>query len=116
MINLLEHCLKKIDLSPYSRGSRNKGAELLTSTIENFSQAQGFECEKEVFLGLKRKTDGYIVTVFLLLVSLAHLLRLIFQAKVMLNNTEIPMRLSAAACIVTAVLAIWLWRENKKSA
>jgi uncharacterized membrane-anchored protein len=59
MINLLEHCLKKIDLSPYSRGSRNKGTEFLTSTIENFSQAQGFECEKEVFLGLTRKTNGY---------------------------------------------------------
>jgi hypothetical protein len=59
MINLLEHCLKKIDLSPYGRGSRNKGTELLTSSIENFAREQKFECEKEVFLGLTRKTDGY---------------------------------------------------------
>lgn len=59
MINLLEHCLKKVDLRPYGRGGRNKGTELLTSTIENFASEQGFECEKEVFLGLTRKTNGY---------------------------------------------------------
>jgi hypothetical protein len=59
MINLLEHCLKKIDLSPYSRGGRNKGTELITSSIENFACEQRCECEKEVFLGLRRKTDGH---------------------------------------------------------
>jgi len=58
MINLLEHCLKKIDLSPYSRGNRNKGTELITSSIENFANEQRFEYDKEVFLGLRRKTDG----------------------------------------------------------
>ncbi|MCX5632611.1 MAG: hypothetical protein NTW93_02900 [Phycisphaerae bacterium] len=60
------------------------------------------------------KSSVIVVTIFLLLVSIAHLLRLIFQAKVMLNNTEIPMWMSAAACVVTALLAIWLRKENKK--
>ena len=59
MIDLLEHCLKKIDLSSYSRGNRNKGTEILTSSIENFACEQKYECEKEVFLGLRRKTDGH---------------------------------------------------------
>ncbi len=59
MINLLEHCLKKIDLSLCGRGSRNKGTELITSSIENFAREQRFKCEKEVFLGLRRKTDGH---------------------------------------------------------
>ncbi len=59
MINLLAYCLKKIDLSSYGRGNRNKGTELLTSSIESFALNEGFECEKEVFLGLKRKTDGH---------------------------------------------------------
>jgi uncharacterized membrane protein len=54
------------------------------------------------------------VTVFLILVSIAHLLRLIFRAKVMLNDAAIPMWMSVAACIVTAVLAIWLWKENSR--
>jgi hypothetical protein len=55
-----------------------------------------------------------IVTTFLILVLLVHLLRLIFQVKVMASTVEIPMWMSAVACIVTAALAIWLWRENKK--
>jgi hypothetical protein len=55
-----------------------------------------------------------IVTIFLLLVSIIHLIRLIFQVKVVANAVEIPMWMSAVACIVTAALAIWLLRENKK--
>jgi len=59
MIDLLGHCLKKIDLSPYGRGNRNKGTEFITSSIESFARVQGLTYEREVFLGLKRTTDGY---------------------------------------------------------
>ena len=59
MIDSLGHCLKKIDLSPYGRGNRNRGTEFITSSIESFAHSQGWACEREVFLGLKRKTDGY---------------------------------------------------------
>ena len=58
------------------------------------------------------KLSVIVAAIFLILVSIAHMLRLIFRAKVMLNNAEIPMWMSVAACIVTAALAIWLWREN----
>ena len=50
----------------------------------------------------------------MLIVSVAHLLRFIFQVKVTTNLFEVPMWLSVPACIVTAGLAIWLWKENKK--
>jgi hypothetical protein len=68
------------------------------------------------------KPSTAIAVIFLLLVSIAHLLRLIFQVKVMANAVdlpmanavEIPMWMSIPACIVTAALAIWLWLENKK--
>jgi hypothetical protein len=59
MIDLLEHCLKEIDLSPYGRGNRNKGTEFITSSIESFARGRGLACEREVFLGLNRKTSGY---------------------------------------------------------
>jgi len=59
MINLLEHCLKEIDLSPYGRGNRNKGTEFITSSIESFARNQGLTYEREVFLGLNRKTSGH---------------------------------------------------------
>ena len=55
-----------------------------------------------------------ITVIFLLIVSIAHLLRLILQVKVMTNLFEVPMWMSVPACIVTAGLAIWLWKENKK--
>ncbi len=70
MINLLEHCLKKIDLSLCGRGSRNRGTELIASSVKSFALNQGFECEKEVFLGLKRKTDGYKGLVDIIIKSL----------------------------------------------
>jgi protein-S-isoprenylcysteine O-methyltransferase Ste14 len=60
------------------------------------------------------KLATIIAVIFLLLVSIAHLLRLIFQVKVTANTFEIPMWMSVPACIVTAALAIWLWLENKK--
>jgi hypothetical protein len=60
------------------------------------------------------KPSTIIVILFLILVSVAHLLRLIFQVKVMANTVEIPMWMSVPACIVTAMLAIWLFIENKK--
>lgn len=59
MIDLLGQYLKNIDLSPYGRGGRNRGTEVLTSSIESFARSRGLMCEREVFLGLKRKTDGY---------------------------------------------------------
>jgi len=55
-----------------------------------------------------------IAVIFLSLVSIAHLLRLIFQVKVMANAVELPMWLSIPAAVFTAALAVWLWTENKK--
>ena len=60
------------------------------------------------------KASAIVAVIFLLLVSVAHLFRLIFQAQIMVNTFAVPMWMSAAACIVTAVLAIWLWTDNRK--
>jgi hypothetical protein len=60
------------------------------------------------------KPSIIVTAIFLLLVSLAHLLRLIFQVKITANTFELPMWASVPAFIVTLVLAIWLWLENKK--
>jgi hypothetical protein len=60
------------------------------------------------------KTSTAVVAIFLVIVSLVHLLRVILQWKVTINTTEIPISASVAACIITAALAIWIWRENKK--
>ncbi len=59
------------------------------------------------------KASAIITVIFLLLVSVGHLLRLIFQAQITVNTIAIPMWMSAVACIVTAALAIWLLFDNR---
>ncbi len=51
--------------------------------------------------------------VFLLAVAFIHLLRLFFAVAVTVDGTSIPMWVSAVACIGTAALAVWLWREER---
>ena len=60
------------------------------------------------------KASAIVTIIFLLIVSLAHLSRLIFQAQIMVDTYTIPMWMSVAALVVTAVLAIWLWIDNRK--
>jgi hypothetical protein len=60
---------------------------------------------------MKKSTS--VVIVFLILVSSVHLLRLVLKWKVTVNTIDIPLWASAAACIVTAMLAAWLWNERK---
>jgi len=55
-----------------------------------------------------------IVAILLIAISIAHLLRLILQVDVVANGVNIPAWLSIFGCIVPAVLAFMLWRENKK--
>jgi uncharacterized membrane protein YdjX (TVP38/TMEM64 family) len=55
-----------------------------------------------------------IVVILLSAISIAHLLRVILQVNVVANGINIPIWLSIFGCIVTAVLAFMLWRENRK--
>jgi hypothetical protein len=48
------------------------------------------------------------------LVTVVHFLRLLFGWEVQINSIFIPLWASAISCVVTTVLAIMLWRENKK--
>lgn len=56
-----------------------------------------------------------LTTAVLLLIALAHVLRLILQAEVTVTGITIPMWPSAAAVILFAGLAIGLWREQAAS-
>ena len=54
-----------------------------------------------------------ITIVLLILISIAHLLRLVFQVEIVANGMTIPMWASILGCIVPAALAVMVWRENK---
>jgi len=58
------------------------------------------------------KPGTVIATAFLALVSIAQLIRVVFRIEVIANGAVIPLWPSIIACIVTAILAIMLWREN----
>ncbi|MBU0483411.1 MAG: hypothetical protein KKB30_02720 [Proteobacteria bacterium] len=55
-----------------------------------------------------------IVVLFLVLIAVMHLLRLIFQVEVIVAGTVLPMWMSLIGGMFTALLAVLLWRENKK--
>jgi hypothetical protein len=53
-----------------------------------------------------------LAIVVFLLMSLMHVLRLIFRWEVILNGMQIPVWMSAVAAVVTGVVACMLWRES----
>jgi hypothetical protein len=58
------------------------------------------------------KPAAQVTGVFLLLVSLAHLLRIVLGLAVTVGTTAVPMWMSTVAMVFTAGLAVWLWRER----
>jgi lipopolysaccharide export LptBFGC system permease protein LptF len=58
------------------------------------------------------KPATLLTTVVLLLIALAHVLRLILGTEVTVAGRTIPMWASAAAVIFFAALAMGLWREK----
>jgi len=61
------------------------------------------------------KASTIVTIFFLLLISVGHLLRLIFQVSLTLNTSEIPMWMSLLAFLFSAALAIWLWRDSRRA-
>lgn len=47
------------------------------------------------------------------LVALSHLLRLVLQIEVLVGGVPVPMWVSGVALLVTAGLAVALWRESR---
>lgn len=62
------------------------------------------------------KPVSMIVNIFLGVVSLMHLIRLIFQIEVTWDGVVVPLWVSFFGFLFTAGLAIMLWRENHKGA
>ena len=49
------------------------------------------------------------------LVAVAHLLRLVFQAEVVVGGAIVPMSVSVVGLVVTGALGVALWREAQSS-
>ncbi|MEI7638886.1 MAG: hypothetical protein WCJ37_16380 [Syntrophus sp. (in: bacteria)] len=55
-----------------------------------------------------------IVVFLLIAISIAQLLRLIFQVEIIAAGFQIPVWISIFGFIIPLVLALLLWRENRK--
>jgi hypothetical protein len=55
-----------------------------------------------------------VTMVLLSLLCVAHLLRLLYRVEVVAGGVTVPLWLSAVACLATAALAGWLWREQSR--
>jgi len=55
-----------------------------------------------------------IAVIVFSLVSLMHLLRLLFSSEVTVNGGVVPIWLSVLGFLVAGVLAVMLWREARK--
>ncbi len=59
------------------------------------------------------KPFSTIAVVIFSIISLAHLLRLFFQWKVIVNGIIIPQWVSVPAFVILGALAFMLWREAR---
>jgi len=59
------------------------------------------------------KTGTFVAMIFLVLVAIAHILRVIWQVEVIVGGYYLPMWISYAAVILTAVLAGAMWNEHR---
>lgn len=58
------------------------------------------------------KPGSILAILILSLVSLAHLLRVIFRVEIVAGGVVIPMWVSVAGFLVTGAVALELWRER----
>ena len=54
-----------------------------------------------------------IATIVLAVICLVHIARLIMGWDVKVNNLDIPLWVSIIGAVVTGLLSVMLWRENK---
>ena len=59
------------------------------------------------------KTGTFVAMIFLVLVAIAHILRVVMQVEVIVSGYNIPMWMSYAAVILTLMLAAAMWNEHR---
>ena len=54
-----------------------------------------------------------IAVIIFAVICVVHVLRLVFGWSANINGTEIPIWISAVGAIVSALISIMLWKENR---
>ena len=59
------------------------------------------------------KTGTFVAMIFIVLVAIAHIMRVVWQVEVIVSDYYVPMWMSYAAVILTVVLAGAMWNEHR---
>ena len=59
------------------------------------------------------KPAALLAAVLLLLVAVAHLLRLFFRVEIVADGMVIPLWVSVFAVVIPSGLALWIWKEQR---
>lgn len=62
---------------------------------------------------MHKKPAVIITAAILLVIAIAHLIRLLYQTNVTVGESVVPVWISLPALVIAAGLAYWLWWENK---
>ena len=60
------------------------------------------------------KPASLVTVIFLALVCIAHLLRVVYRVEILAGGWNVPIWMSVLACLFTAALAGWLWKEQRR--
>jgi hypothetical protein len=56
-----------------------------------------------------------IASIFLLIISTLHILRIVFNVDIVIGSWYVPLWLNGVAAVVTGLLSFMLWKENKET-
>jgi hypothetical protein len=59
------------------------------------------------------KPGTFVAMIFLVLVAIAHIMRVVWQVEVVVGDYDVPMWMSYAAVILTLVMAAAIWNEHR---
>jgi hypothetical protein len=59
------------------------------------------------------KTGTFVAMIFLVLVAVAHIMRVVWQVEVIVSGYNLPMWMSYIAVILTLMVAAAIWNEHR---
>ncbi len=60
---------------------------------------------------MKRFTT--IASIFLMVISILHILRIVLNVEIVINGWYVPLWINGAAAVITGFLSIMLWKEKR---
>ena len=54
-----------------------------------------------------------IASIFLIIISILHILRIVFDVEIVINNWSVPFWINGVGAVITALLAVMILKENQ---